>query len=58
MTFTNEVIRDSVFTLSCGGLGNPVNMSAVIKEGSLDPSIVNKLVLAPINGTVSNKNLG
>ncbi|MBN6345092.1 hypothetical protein, partial [Escherichia coli] len=55
MTFTNEVIRDSVFTLSCGGLGNPVNMSAVIKEGSLDPSNVNKLVLAPINGTVSNK---
>lgn len=55
MTFTNEVIKDSVFTLSCGGTGNPVNMSAVIKEGSLDPSNVNKLVLAPINGTVSNK---
>ncbi|WP_311753253.1 hypothetical protein [Proteus columbae] len=55
MTFTNEVIKDSVFTLSCGGTGNPVNMSAVIKEGSLDPNNVNKLVLAPINGTVSDK---
>ena len=55
MTETNEVIRDSQFTLSCGGLGNPVNMSAVIKEGTIDSTNPNKLVLAPINGTVSDK---
>ncbi len=55
MTHTGEVIRDSTFTLSCGGLGNPVNISAVIKEGTLDSTNSRKLVLAPINGTVSEK---
>lgn len=55
MTSTNEVIRDSLFTVSCGGKGNPLNISATIKEGSLDPSNVRKLVLAPIDGTISTQ---
>ncbi|HEJ9414878.1 TPA: hypothetical protein SMM66_003550 [Proteus mirabilis] len=55
MTSTNEVVRDSLFTLSCGGLGNPVNISATVKEGSLDKSNINKLVLAPIKGTTSTQ---
>ncbi|MBG6032037.1 hypothetical protein I5E97_13455 [Proteus hauseri] len=55
MTHTNEIIRDSTFTLSCGGLGNPVNISAVVKEGTADATDPRKLVLAPINGTVSDK---
>lgn len=55
MTHTNEVIRDSYFTLSCGGLGNPVNISTVVKEGAADATNPRKLVLAPINGTVSDK---
>ncbi|MEQ5390867.1 hypothetical protein ABN236_02165 [Proteus sp. fly-1013] len=55
MTHTKEVIRDSTFTLSCGGLGNPVNLSAVVKEGTADATNPRKLILAPINGTISDK---
>ncbi|MBG3087788.1 hypothetical protein I4638_12055 [Proteus mirabilis] len=55
MTSTNEVVRDSLFNLSCGGLGNPVNVTAVVKEGNIDPSNAKKLVLAPIKGTTSNQ---
>lgn len=55
MTLTNEIIRDSLFTVSCGGKGNPVNVSATVTEGSYDSSQPTKLLLAPINGTVSKE---